>query len=443
MSPPLPLRRRDSGASATACLALLALAGWRCGPMTPAPGDDDSTLTADDDSAVPAAGVFEAWFFDIGTADATLLVSPEGRSVLVDLGVPVAEAFAPSVSAEHVVDRIRGILGAARVDAFVATHFHTDHVGTFDGGQPTGGLPYAVDVLGLEVGVFLDRGSSPLGDSDTQADYLSWLSGRNHRVIDGPGTDWIDLGPEVVAEVLALPGSGVLSGDPGEIEENNFSLPLRVAHGDLEISLCGDLPGSFTSAWDDGSGEEVLQYQDVESAVAPAMGVVEVLKPDHHGSQSSTNMAWLQAVNPAVAIYSLGRNAWGYPHEYTWDRLASSTAARGGRLFRTGDERGDPVDGEVRVWSEDGRTFVVGDLVLDAMGDADEADLPRPFPELTDESDDVRCADGQDNDGDCYCDCSDWSCSWNPRVTVCAGGSASYCGTAEGPLCDGDREGLD
>ena len=151
-------------------------------------------------------------------------------------------------------DRIRGILGAARVDAFVATHFHTDHVGTFDGGQPTGGLPYAVDVLGLEVGVFLDRGSSPLGDSDTQADYLSWLSGRNHRVIDGPGTDWIDLGPEVVAEVLALPGSGVLSGDPGEIEENNFSLPLRVAHGDLEISLCGDLPGSFTSAWDDGSG---------------------------------------------------------------------------------------------------------------------------------------------------------------------------------------------
>lgn len=421
---PLPLP------SPLAALVLAAAVGAGCASGGEGPQGDD-------DSDSPPRGAFAVHFFDVGTSDATLVVSPTGETLLVDLGVPQVVVERVEASAEEVVRRIEEITGERRVDAFLLTHFHSDHAGTIEGGVPTGGLPYAVDVLGLEVGAFLDRGSVPVSDSGTQARHLSWLLGREHVVVDGPGSHWIDLGPEVRADVLAAAGGSGLQGEEGEIEENNYSLAVRITYGDLEISLCGDLPGDYTAR------DHALDYQDVETGLAPLMGTVEVLKPNHHGSQSSSNVTWLQALSPQVAVFALGPNEYGYPHEVTWDRVVAATAARGGRVYRTRDDAFVPVDGEVVVLSDDGVAYTVNGDAYEAVPDEAEAGLAPVLPGVSDESTDAACSDGRDGDGDCYCDCDDWSCALSPAVTVCDGPAASYCGYAQGPWCDGVREGID
>ena len=48
---------------------------------------------------------------------------------------------------------------------------------------------------------------------------------------------------------------------------------------------------------------------------------VDLLKVGHHGSRGSTSDAWLDALAPAVAIISLGRNDYGHPAPATLARL--------------------------------------------------------------------------------------------------------------------------
>ena len=52
------------------------------------------------------------------------------------------------------------------------------------------------------------------------------------------------------------------------------------------------------------------------------MGQVDVYKVHHHGSRYSTNTAWLQTVQPRVAIVSTGTgNGFGHPTEECIERL--------------------------------------------------------------------------------------------------------------------------
>ena len=58
----------------------------------------------------------------------------------------------------------------------------------------------------------------------------------------------------------------------------------------------------------------------------------EVLKVGHHGSQTSTTNAFLDAVTPQDAVISVGAgNTYGHPTQETLDRLA----AHGATVYRT------------------------------------------------------------------------------------------------------------
>jgi beta-lactamase superfamily II metal-dependent hydrolase len=334
-------------------------------------------------------------FFNVGTGDAILVQAPNGRTLLVDLGIPQVVADGQETSAaQHVVGRIAELTGRRYVDYFLASHYHTDHIGALrSDGTATGGIAWAVQSFGLGVGTFLDRGRAPAGDSPTQTEYLRWAENQsNRRVIDRAGADWVDLGPDVRVDVVAAPGGGVAVAGSGE---NGFSLPVRVTFGDLEISLAGDLTGDC---------DDVLV--DVEGPVAPAMGAVEVYKVNHHGSQSSSSIAWVEALHPMVSVFSLGASRFGYPHDRTIAVL-------------------DPVsdllytrDGDVELTSADGRTFTVAGRSYSARSDAEEAALP-DLGLGSDERSNALCDNGRDDDGDGYTDCDDFSCSRCPAVTVC------------------------
>ena len=103
-----------------------------------------------------------------------------------------------------------------------------------------------------------------------------------------------------------------------------------VTIGDLRVLLPGDIEAP-AERWLVGSGIDLR----ADALVLP-----------HHGSKTSTTEAFLDAVDPAVAIVSVGAsNPHGHPHEEVLARLEDVL------LLRT-DEHGDVTlssDGE-RLW---------------------------------------------------------------------------------------------
>jgi len=96
---------------------------------------------------------------------------------------------------------------------------------------------------------------------------------------------------------------------------------------------------------------DVLLTGDIEAAgeaeVAAVVSPHRVLKVPHHGSATSSSAALLDAVQPSVAVVSVGPgNPWGHPREEVQARYA----ARGIRLLRT-DRDGTVVLRGRRAWS--------------------------------------------------------------------------------------------
>jgi competence protein ComEC len=90
----------------------------------------------------------------------------------------------------------------------------------------------------------------------------------------------------------------------------------------------------------------VLLPGDIEQAAEQALLArgaplsAEILKLPHHGSRSSSSLAFLRAVGPRIAIASAPcRGRWAMPHDEVRDRLRSLGAS----LWWTGR------DGAVRV----------------------------------------------------------------------------------------------
>ncbi len=112
----------------------------------------------------------------------------------------------------------------------------------------------------------------------------------------------IHLGGAEIEVIHPGPGSRTSSSSP-----NDTSLVLRVAHRRRAVLLTGDLEA------------------EVENALGGTTGLAlqaDLLKVAHHGSRTSTTTAFLERVNPSVAVISVGRtNPWGHPNKQVLDRL--------------------------------------------------------------------------------------------------------------------------
>ena len=96
---------------------------------------------------------------------------------------------------------------------------------------------------------------------------------------------------------------------------------LRLVYGDVSFLLTGDM-------FEDAEGALVRREARLDS---------DVLKVGHHGSRSSSSSEFLEAVSPALVVFSAGQdNRFGHPHQETLDALSQHVPPE--RLFMTSEQ---------------------------------------------------------------------------------------------------------
>ena len=255
-------------------------------------------------------GDLHVYFFDVGQGDSALIVTPEGRQVLVDGGPAPDSAIRALSEAMPEGDR--------SLDLVVVTHLDADH---------SRGL---IDVLDqYEVGAIV-AGT----ESSTASMYAQWQAGVERNKVDVVSVHQgyaLDLGSRVVAEVLN-PRSGISGGGSA----NNDALVLRMTYGSVSFLLTADIEAQTESLL-------ALMGAGIESTV---------LKVAHHGSKASSTAGFIDAVGPAVALISVGGdNSFGHPNDEVIGRLMRQIG--GENIYRT-DRHGDVefVTDGVELWVE-------------------------------------------------------------------------------------------
>jgi competence protein ComEC len=220
---------------------------------------------------------------DVGQGDSLLLVTPEGKTMLVDgggFGGGPRQAPQEFDIGEEVVSPALWSRGIRHLDVVALSHAHSDHMG---------GLPSVL---------------------------------RNFR----PNELWVGNNPPVTAYSALLDEAGQLrvqvrtmqAGDsatlgstqvhvlapftnyrPGAVPVNNDSLVLHVSYRATSVLFEGDAEAPIEQG--------MLAEQGLESTL---------LKVGHHGSVTSTRPEFLARVAPRWAVISCGlHNRYGHPRE--------------------------------------------------------------------------------------------------------------------------------
>jgi beta-lactamase superfamily II metal-dependent hydrolase len=171
------------------------------------------------------AGSFQIYIIDVGQADATLLVSPSGKTLLVDSG---NNGHGP---------RIRSVMkdaGVTRINYFVCTHYHADNYG---------GIDELVN-SGVSIDHVYDRGDKAFLpgqklESKTFQDYNKTVGNRALHLARG---STIPLDPEVFITCIASGGLvlGEDSNQHGETE-NEMSIALLIQYGAFKYFIGGGI----------------------------------------------------------------------------------------------------------------------------------------------------------------------------------------------------------
>src|SRR5262249_44639566 len=191
----------------------------------------------------------------------TLIVSPTGKTLLVDGGPPGA--------GNTKIVPLLNTLGIATLDFTVLSHYHIDHDGglteVFNAGRVTGGTAFD---NGDAAGVIPPSLTGSTGQAYT-AYKNAVIAGGATRATILPG-QVIDLGGGMTATCLVA-GGRLLSGGSVPITNedlNSESISLLVQYNGFSFIISGDLTG--------GGSTSTEKSPDVETWVGQLAGDVDV-----------------------------------------------------------------------------------------------------------------------------------------------------------------------
>jgi beta-lactamase superfamily II metal-dependent hydrolase len=236
-------------------------------------------------------------FLDVGQGASQLLISPSGKTMLIDAGNNDKETL--------MLDYLKKY-NLTKLDIVIGTHPDADHIG---------GLDKVIDHFDIGK-IYMPKVQS---NTKTFESVLRSISKKDLKVSTakaGLQLQWDDkVTIQMIAPVKAYP------------DANDNSAVIHVIYGKTSFMLTGDA--------------EVESEQGMIASGADLQS--DVLLVGHHGSKSSTSLDFLRMVKPQYAIIQSGKdNKYGHPHTVTLNHLK----AQGIKIYR------NDLNGTIEVTSD-------------------------------------------------------------------------------------------
>lgn len=256
----------------------------------------------------------DIYFIDVMGGAATLIVTPERESILIDSGWPGFDDRDP----KRIVHVLKDVAKLDHLDHLVTTHWHRDHFGGVEG------LAKLVEIKRFwDRGLPEDKGSDTLNFPDgPRPDDPLGIAYR--KASEGKRTvlkvaDKLALRGEVETLVLASGGKvvtidklaphnghGALNplcdeappDKPIDVSDNARSLAIRFRLGKFDFLDCGD-----------------LTWNVEKRLVCPIdmIGKIDLFQVTHHGMDISNHPTLVKTIAPTVAIMDNGPRKGGAP----------------------------------------------------------------------------------------------------------------------------------
>ena len=245
---------------------------------------------------------------DVGQGDSLLLITPDGKTLLVDGGgFGGGPRYAPQSFdiGEEVVSPTLWARGIRHLDAVAISHAHSDHIG---------GLPSVL--RNFHPSQLWVGNNPPIPAYQALLTEAAALHTRVRSFRAGDSFPFGDTSIEVLAPFRNY--------RPGPQPSNDDSMVLRLTYKNTSVLLEGDAEAPIE--------KEMLSEPDLASTL---------LKVGHHGSITSTRPSFLARVAPRWAVISCGlHNHYGHPREEVLEELQQAhvrtyiTAVNGITCFR-------------------------------------------------------------------------------------------------------------
>ena len=242
-----------------------------------------------------SGGEVQFHFIDVGQGDAALIRTEKG-DILIDAGTN---------SSEDELKAYLDSLGVTDIEYAVFTHPHEDHIG---------GADMVLNTYNVKNVVLPDATST----SKTFERMMDAIEAEKCGVIEATPDKTFKVG-ELTCTILAPISTSYT-------ETNDYSVVIRADYGETSVLFTGDA--------ETHSEEEMLERYRFKGLLD-----CDILKAGHHGSDTSSSQAFLDAVTPVYAVISVGEgNTYGHPIQAILARYEAMKA----EILRT-DKEGDIV----------------------------------------------------------------------------------------------------